>query len=77
MDRFLDALEGYGFVDLGYAGDIFTWRNQSRIDAHYIRERLDRAIADEAWCSHFQNFSVRDGEPRHSNHKPVIVSLEN
>jgi len=43
----------------------------------YIRERLDRAIADEDWRAKFPNFKVINGEPRHSDHRPVIVVLEN
>ena len=49
MDRFREALEECSLDDLGFAGDPFTWRNNSHTDAQYIRERLDRAVADGAW----------------------------
>jgi hypothetical protein len=46
MDKFKEALDDYGLHDLGFEGDVFTWRNNSHISEHYIRERLDRAVAD-------------------------------
>jgi hypothetical protein len=45
-------------------------------DVHYIRERLDQAVADVAWRALFPNFSVTNGDPRHSDHRPVIVIVE-
>jgi len=76
MDRFREVLEECSLDDLGFAGDPFTWRNHSHTDAHYIRERLDRAVADAAWRTRFPNFLVRNGDPRHSDHRPVIVTME-
>ncbi|PUZ46701.1 hypothetical protein GQ55_7G103600 [Panicum hallii var. hallii] len=34
------------------------------------------AVADVAWRALFPNFSVRNGDPRHSDHRPVIVIVE-
>lgn len=48
MDRFKEALEDCGLHDLGFTGDVFTWRNQQFRDDNYIRERLDRAVANMA-----------------------------
>lgn len=41
-----DALEECSLTDLGFIGDTFTWRNNSHSKESYIRERLDRAVAD-------------------------------
>jgi hypothetical protein len=49
MDRFRDVLEERSLSDLGFSGDPFTWRNNSHNSDQYIRERLDRAVADTAW----------------------------
>lgn len=76
MDQFRQELEECSLVDLGFAGDPFTLRNHSHTDVHYIRDRLDRAVADVAWRALFPNFSVRNGDPRHSDHRPVIVIVE-
>lgn len=73
MDKFREALEVCGLSDLGFSRDMFTWRNNSHTSDRYIHERLDRAVADEAWCARFPHFSVRNGDPRHSDHRPVIV----
>lgn len=45
MDRFRDALEECQLHDLGFEGDIFTWRNHNHNAEDYIRECLDRAVA--------------------------------
>jgi hypothetical protein len=76
MDIFMESLEVCGLSDLGFVGDLFTWRNNSHSSDLYIRERLDCVVADAAWCARFQDFSVRNGDPRHSDHRPVIVSTE-
>lgn len=47
MDRFKEAMEDYEISDLGFTGDVFTWRNnQFRVD-DYIRERLNRALVND------------------------------
>jgi exonuclease III len=76
MDRFKQALDDCGLSDLGFQGDPFTWRNNSHVSGKYIRERLDRAVATEDWCDRFPFFKVVNGEPRHSDHRPVIVTLD-
>jgi hypothetical protein len=76
MDKFREALEDCQLDDLGFSGDMFTWRNNNHTSEHYIRERLDRAVADVEWCTGFPTFKVRNGDPRHSDHRPVIVSME-
>jgi hypothetical protein len=76
MDNFREALEDCSLDDLGFSGDMFTWRNNNHSSAHYIRERLDRVVADVHWCMRFPNFKVRNGDPRHLDHRPVIVSME-
>jgi len=75
MDRFREALEECSLTDLGFVGDPFTWRNDSHMSENYIKERLDRAVADEAWCGRFPGFRVINGDPRHSDHRPIIVKL--
>jgi len=76
MDRFRHALEDCSLTDLGFTGDIFTWRNNSHSCDQYIRERLDRAVADGAWRARFPDYHVRNGDPRHSDHVPVVVTME-
>jgi hypothetical protein len=76
MHKFQLALEDCGLVDLGYKGDTFTRRNRSHKKEKYIRERLDRAVANSAWRSLFSLVEVINGDPRHSDHRPVIIKLD-
>jgi hypothetical protein len=73
MDNFKKALEECELDDLGFVGDAFTWRNKSRNSSTYIRERLDRAVATQAWMDRFPAYKVVNGDPRHSDHQPILV----
>jgi hypothetical protein len=76
MDRLKEALEDAKLHDLGFSGDPFTWRNNSKTSENYIKERLDRAVASQEWCAHFPNYRVINGDPRHSDHRPIIIQME-
>jgi hypothetical protein len=54
MDKFRDALDYSNLQDLGFEGDMFTWRNNNWRAEGYIRERLDRAVAPLLGVSTFQ-----------------------
>jgi hypothetical protein len=43
MDAFCDSLMDCGLEDIGYSGEIFTWKRER------IRERLGRAVANGDW----------------------------
>lgn len=73
MDRFKHALEVCELGDLGFVGDTFTWRNNSHTAENYIQERLDRAVASQAWRNRFTAYRVTNGDPHHSDHRPVII----
>jgi exonuclease III/phage terminase Nu1 subunit (DNA packaging protein) len=75
MDRFRDALLFCNLNDLGFEGDIFTWRNNNHRVEGYIRERLDRAVANPSWRARFPCYKVVNGCPEHSDHRPVIISV--
>jgi hypothetical protein len=46
------------------------------LSEHYIKERLDRAVATEEWCAYFPYYKVINGDPRHSDHRPIIIHVE-
>jgi hypothetical protein len=73
MDKFKEALEVCELDDLGFVGDPFTWRNHSSRPENYIREWLDRAVATSSWRERFPLFKVTNDDPRHSDHRPIIV----
>lgn len=73
MDKFKQALEECELDDLGFKGDVFTWQNHSHVPSSYIRERLDRAVASQEWRSRFPAVTVVNGDPCHSDHRPIII----
>jgi hypothetical protein len=73
MDWFKEALEYCELDDLRFAGDAFTWRNNHHDPTKYIHERLDRAVASSAWQNRFPAYKVTNGDPRHSDHRPIII----
>jgi hypothetical protein len=59
--------------DLGFAGDVSTWRNkQTRGDSH-IRERLDRAVTNPEWRMQFPLVHVKNWDPYHLDHRLVPI----
>ena len=53
IQQFRDALAFCDLKDLGFEGDVFTWRNNNYHVEGYIRERLDRAVATPEWHARF------------------------
>jgi hypothetical protein len=52
MQLFHDALKDCNLEDMGYVGDLFTWRRGS------MRERLDRGVVNNSWNDLFPNASL-------------------
>jgi hypothetical protein len=76
MDKFREALEHCELHDLGFEGDAFTWRNNSHDGSKFIKERLDHAVATEAWCAIFPGARVINDDHRHSDHRSIILEFE-
>jgi hypothetical protein len=76
IDRFKNALEVCELDDLGFVGDVFTWRNKQTKSSSHIRERIDRAVANAEWRMMFPFVQVRNGDPYHSDHRPIVVETE-
>lgn len=76
MENFRMTLLDCGLRDLGFTGDKFTWRNKNHDADHYIKERLDRAVGSREWCARFPAYKVINGDPRHSDHRPVTILIE-
>jgi hypothetical protein len=49
MKAFRDVLQDCSLSDLGFQGSLFTWTNGREGD-DFIKERLDRAVANHEWC---------------------------
>ena len=70
MDAFRDALVDCELEDLGYMGEMFTWKRGR------IRERLDRAVANGAWTLMHPNAVVVHFDYIRSDHRPIILDTE-
>jgi len=75
MQKFRMVLEDCDLHDLGFVGDPFTWRNNHCSATSFTKERLDRAVANSAWRSIFPLVKVTNGDPRHSDHRPIIIDV--
>jgi len=73
--KFRLALEDCDLHDLGFVGDPFTWRNNHHMASRFTKERLDRAVANTAWRYLFPLVRVTNGDPRHSDHRPIIIDV--
>ena len=70
MQAFRQALDDCNLSDFGYIGDKFTWHRGS------IRERLDRALTNEAWNQKFANATLQNLEYSNSDHRPILMSID-
>ncbi|XP_075665634.1 uncharacterized protein LOC142635339 [Castanea sativa] len=75
MDEFRSALLHCGLVDIGYQGNIFTWRNHKQGEA-FVQERLDRACATIVWRELFPQATVRHLQALYSDHDPILLTLQ-
>lgn len=76
MDAFRGAIDTCGFRDLGFRGSIFTWK-RGTTPGSFVRERLDRFLADSEWCDMFPNYNVRNFPMYCSDHAPILLSTIN
>ena len=53
MDQFSTALVNCQLTDLGFTGSKYIWTN-GRCDGNFVKERLDRAIANSEWRAIYQ-----------------------
>ena len=72
LDAFLDALERCHLADLGFIGYPYTWNNR-RPGAANTKERLDKAVAKEAWKLMFPETTVTHIISHASDHLPLIL----
>jgi ribonuclease HI len=71
--QFREVLVDCGLSDLGYRGSKFTWNNGQQ-NGSFIKERLDRAVANKEWCGLFKNRDIWVLPSRTSDHKPLLLS---
>ncbi|XP_059431636.1 uncharacterized protein LOC132165159 [Corylus avellana] len=74
MRLFQVALEDCELSDLGFRGPKYTWSN-CRDGSEFIKERLDRGVANVAWRELFPDVEVRVEVSTNSDHAVLILSL--
>jgi hypothetical protein len=77
MEEFKNVLDHCCLSDLGYSGPRYTWTNK-RTDSLFTQERLDRAVANAAWCGFFflsPLVLVEVLAAQSFNHAPICFSL--
>jgi hypothetical protein len=70
MQAFRDGLNDCNLEDMGYSGDIFTWRRGR------IREQLDRALVNEAWLTMHPDASLQHLDCMRSDHRPILLETK-
>jgi hypothetical protein len=75
MEAFQTTLDDCRLMDLGYRGKKFTWNN-GREGEEFIKERLDRVVANKEWCAIFPKVDIWVQEELSSDHCPVSVTLK-
>ena len=56
-------------------GDPYTWRNNHHVASSFTKERFDHDVANSTWRCMFPMVRVVNGDPRHSDHMPVIIDV--
>jgi hypothetical protein len=75
MESFQSTLNDCRLLDLGYRRQKFTWNN-GRDGVDFIKERLDRVVANEEWCAIFPKVDICVEEEMSSDHCPIFVTLK-
>ena len=73
MGEFRSVLMQHGLIDLGFYGNIFTWRN-GRPGEAFVQERLDRAYATIEWRALFPCSKVTHLQASYSDHDPIMLT---
>ncbi|GMI96662.1 hypothetical protein like AT1G43760 [Hibiscus trionum] len=72
MNAFRSALQDCDLSDLGFTGRWYTWE-RGAFSSTNVRERLDRGLANTAWCTLFPDSSVAYLLHNFSNHCPILL----
>ena len=75
MKEFWSALLHCRLIDLGFNGNIFTWRN-GRPSIEFVQERLVRACANIEWRDLFPHSKVHHLQAAYSNPDPILLTTE-
>ncbi|XP_059436088.1 uncharacterized protein LOC132169016 [Corylus avellana] len=72
MEDFQSALDDCGLSELGFRGPKYTWSNCQE-GPGLIKEKLDRVVANQAWCELFCGAEVSVTAAISSDHSPIFL----
>ncbi|OMO59710.1 reverse transcriptase [Corchorus capsularis] len=75
MVAFREALDDCGLYDIGYRGNMFTWK-RGMGNNEFIHERLDRGVATFEWTSRFPTACITHLSSSVSDHSPILLNTE-
>jgi hypothetical protein len=75
MKNFSNMVDYCQLLDLGFSGPKFTWCNRQE-GVSFVKERLDRGMANSQWCELFPTQQVSVLAARSSDHAPLFLSLQ-
>jgi hypothetical protein len=70
---FMDFINTFGMVDLGFSGNPYTWSNHHQ-GLGLIKERLDRSFASSDWICYFPSYLVSHLPAHNSDHYPFLLN---
>lgn len=74
--KFQDCLNDCGMIDLGFIGPKYTWSDHCLL-TQLIQKRIDKVFANTKWNVLYLDAQVKHLERTHSDHSPIILSLNN
>ena len=74
MEAFRDTISDCDLRDIEFSGPSFTWDNKQK-EKRNVKERLDRALANDECFSIFNHIHVHNIACGVSDHLPIIVEL--
>jgi hypothetical protein len=72
---FKKFIDHSGLVDLGFAGNPFTWCNH-RQGLASIKERLDRGLASLSWIHLHPEYAITHIPATNSDHHPILLNTD-
>lgn len=75
MGGFRDALTQCGLNDVIFEGWSYTWSN-NRVGDDNIKQRLDRALANDVWLQIYPRTHVVHLPKRRSDHLPLLIQIK-
>lgn len=73
MKEFREDIDSNGLLDLGWINQKFTWSNRHNNDT-FMKERLDRVVANISWINVFSSFGVEVLIIGQSDHNPILLT---